>query len=363
MKVAVCIITYQRQEGLKRLLEGLNNLAFEKCKAPALEVIVVDNDATGSARKFCEETRLDSSWSLKYFIEPRRGIPYARNKAVACAQEGHPDFIAFIDDDEVPERSWLDELLSVQQSYRADVVAGPVLPYFTGPVAPWVTQGKFFHRRRMPTGTTIEWAGTGNVLVRSEVFEKMGEILGEIFDERLALSGGEDERFFRQVHSFGYKLVWAQEALAYEWLPKSRANARWLLRRAYRSGNNYSRFIATLGPTGFDVEPSIAARANRAWQVTKRTIKELLELRRSLVIRRHGRPFVTFKPRSEVERSESIDDNRFVVRLRADIRFVAHVNPRRDKFVRGLLRVSYNVGMLTGLVGVGYKEYRRTHRV
>ena len=334
----MCIITYKRPEGLKRLLEGLNKLAFNKCKAPELEVIVVDNDAAGSACKFCEETRLGSNWSLKYFIEPRRGIPYARNKAVACAREGHADFVAFIDDDEVPDLSWLDALLYVQRLYQADVVAGPVLPHFTVPVAPWVTQGKFFHRRRMPTGTPVEWAGTGNVLVRSEVFEKMGEI----FDERLALSGGEDERFFRRVHYAGYKLMWADEALVYEWVPKSRTSVRWLLRRAYRSGNVYSRFIAPLGPTGFDIEPSITEQANLAMEVIKRTTKQLLRLRRSLVIRRS----VVVKPRSEV-----IVDIQLMVQL------------RRDRFVRRLLRVSYGVGMLTGMVGIGYEEYRRTHRV
>jgi glycosyltransferase involved in cell wall biosynthesis len=332
VKVTVCIITYQRPEGLKRLLEGLNKLAFDKCKVPELEVIVVDNDVAGSAYKVCEETRSASNWSLKYFVEPRRGIPYARNKAVASAQEGHPDFIAFIDDDEVPERSWLDELLYVQHLYQADVVAGPVLPHFTVPVAPWVKQGRFFERRRMLTGTLIEWAGTGNVLVRSEVFEKMGES----FDERLVLSGGEDSTFFWRVHRRGYKLVWADEALAYEWLPKSRANVGWLLRRAYRVGNINSR------PPDLKREPSIAERANLAAEAIRRTAKGLLELRQSLVIRQS----VVVKPREPVIANIEIS-----VRLR-------HV-----KVVRGLRHISYSAGMLAGLVGMRYEEYRRTHRV
>src|SRR5215218_7475135 len=138
MKVAVCIITYRRPKGLKRLIESLNKLTFDKCKAPNLQVIVVDNDPAGLAYEFCEGISSDLNWPLKRSVEPRRGIPYARNKAVACAQEEHVDFIAFIDDDEVPEPSWLDELLYIQELYGADVTAGPVSPHFTRPVASWM---------------------------------------------------------------------------------------------------------------------------------------------------------------------------------------------------------------------------------
>ena len=33
MRVAVCVITYRRPEGLKRLLNGLNELVFDKSPA------------------------------------------------------------------------------------------------------------------------------------------------------------------------------------------------------------------------------------------------------------------------------------------------------------------------------------------
>src|SRR5829696_7619321 len=86
-RVAVCVITCQRPEGLKRLIYGLNDLTFEKCETPDLEIVVVDNDPAGSACAFCESIRSDLRWPLKCDVEPRRGIPFARNKAVACAGE------------------------------------------------------------------------------------------------------------------------------------------------------------------------------------------------------------------------------------------------------------------------------------
>jgi GT2 family glycosyltransferase len=41
------------------------------------------------------------------------------------------DSVAFVDDEEVPDPRWLQELLIVQSRYGANVVCGPVLPVFS----------------------------------------------------------------------------------------------------------------------------------------------------------------------------------------------------------------------------------------
>ena len=58
-------------------------------------------------------------------VEGRRGIPQARNAAVAVALE-RADFVAFIDDDEVPSPLWLAELLRLRAELarRRDDPAG-----------------------------------------------------------------------------------------------------------------------------------------------------------------------------------------------------------------------------------------------
>ena len=104
MEVAVCVITYRRPEGLKRLLESLNALTFQ-AQALDLRVVVVENDETGLAQRVCNDVRSTLRWPLEYHVEPQRGIPFARNKAVAVAKQT-ADFIAFIDDDEVPDAGW-----------------------------------------------------------------------------------------------------------------------------------------------------------------------------------------------------------------------------------------------------------------
>jgi succinoglycan biosynthesis protein ExoM len=274
MRVAVCTITYRRPEGLKRLIDGLDHLTFSKNEPSSLEIVVVDNDPAGLACRFCEGVRSDLNWPLRCFTEPRRGISYARNRAVTCAVD-YADYVAFIDDDEVPEPAWLDELLYAQRLYDADVVAGRVLPHFNEPVSPWAEKGNFFENDQYPTGYLLEVAHTNNVLVRSEVYKNMWPI----FDERFALSGGEDTHFFMRAHHGGYKIVWADDAVVYEWIPKTRATIKWLIRRSYNDGNNYSLCL-------FDLDSSWAVRTERVARASGRIVTGLLLLPVSVALGR-----------------------------------------------------------------------------
>ena len=239
MRVVICIATYRRPALLQRLLTGLSHLAFPKTQTPDIAVVVVDNEPLGSGRDICHNAQLP--FAIKYVIEPRRGIAHARNRSVQEA--GDPEFLVFIDDDEVPSPQWLDELLWTQREYQADVVAGPVQPEFVRDVPLWIKQGGFFDRPALPTGTVLEKCGAGNVLVSRRVFTRVPG-----FDERFQLTGGEDTHFFLRVRQAGYLIVWSQEAIARESIPHERANLPWILRRAYQTGNCWTLCESSLDP-------------------------------------------------------------------------------------------------------------------
>lgn len=243
-KVAVCAATYLRPQGLTRLLEALDRLTFPRMGAAQVEVVIVDNDPGGSARAVCDALRPGLRWPLRYAWEEQRGISFARNRAV---REAAPDadFIAFVDDDEIPEPTWLDEMLAVQREHAADLVAGPVVPEFEETVPDWIVRGRFFDLPRYATGERIEHAGTGNVLIRAALLREMAEP----FDTRMALSGGEDTIFFLRLAREGRTMVWADEALIRETVPPSRARAGWILQRAYRVGNTWSLCERELRPS------------------------------------------------------------------------------------------------------------------
>ena len=62
---------------------------------------------------------------------------------------------------------------------------------------------KLFPTPRKKTGTVCETGATGNVLFSTRILKESGFR----FDERYALSGGEDYEFFRRVHQAGYLMV------------------------------------------------------------------------------------------------------------------------------------------------------------
>jgi GT2 family glycosyltransferase len=232
---------------LRDLLSAIGKLSFLKCPSPEITIMVVDNDEFASARAVCESSILP--WPIRYAVESRRGITYARNRAIEEA--GLVDFIAFIDDDEVPSPQWLDELLWARARFAADVVSGPVFPQYAPEIAPWVKQGGFFERRIGPTGTVRDACATNNVLIGTHVFRSVPG-----FDHSFALSGAEDTHFFLRIRQAGFKIVWSDEATVRELLPAERGRPAWILRRDYQTGNGW-----VFCETGLD--PSLHLRAVR----------------------------------------------------------------------------------------------------
>ncbi len=234
------------------LLSGIAQLTFRKVPTPQIQIVVVDNDELASAEEVCGKVSIP--WPIKYVVEPRRGITHARNRAIAEASS--MDFVAFIDDDEVPSAHWLDELLWAQAEFTADVVSGPVLPRYAPDIADWVRGGGFFDRRVSATGTTRRACAANNVLVGTHVFKRVPR-----FDDAFALSGAEDTHFFLRVWQAGHKIVWSQEAVAFEAVSAERGTVAWLLRREYQTGNGW-----VFSEAGLDNRlRSRAVRFSKAW--------------------------------------------------------------------------------------------------
>jgi succinoglycan biosynthesis protein ExoM len=233
-RVAIGIATCRRQAGLARLLDAINRLHLRDDEA-TVDIIVVDNDPAGSSRDVCVGRTAETRWPISYFVEPRPGIPFARNTIVSAAVRDR-DAVVFIDDDETPERDWLHHLLQTWRQFGADVVAGPVLPRFEVRPPDWVIEGGFFEFPRYATGTVRDLAFTNNVLVAARVFH----VLETWFDQRLQFNGGSDTLFFRRVFLAGLRIVWCDEAVVHDDVPPARATFGWVIQRSYRYGHTHA---------------------------------------------------------------------------------------------------------------------------
>lgn len=231
MRVALCAATYQRPEGLQRLLDAITGL--EAPAAATVEVVIVDNSAEADAASQVAAARARLAWPLHYVVEKQRGITFARNAALQKATDLNCDFVAFIDDDEVPAPRWLVALLAARRRSGATVILGAVEPVLPPGAPRWLAAGRFFATPVFTDGAELQDASTGNVLIDLHRLRA----LGLSFDHRFALTGGEDTMLFRDLLDAGGRIVYAADAVVYETVPQSRARLTWLLKRWYRTGN------------------------------------------------------------------------------------------------------------------------------
>jgi hypothetical protein len=133
------------------------------------------------------------------------------------------------------------------------------------------------------------------------------------FDERFAFNGGDDLHFFWRVYLGGHKIINTNEAIVHEWIPKSRANVKWILQRAYRVGT-------TFGFCESEFETSIRTRITRLIKVFGRIIQGFLMMPLSLFM------------------------GQYIL-------------------IKALVYIYRSLGIIVGFSGSIYEEYRTIHRV
>lgn len=227
--VTVVVLTYRRPELLPAAIELLVRQVDQvRSDSPDSRVLVIDNDPEQSAASAVNSI---GGGRIVYVAEPRPGIAAARQRALDETPADH--LLAFIDDDEVPSPDWLQLLLKTWERFdRPAGVAGRVIPQYETEPPAWIRDGAFFVRRSLPTGTPIDAAGAGNLLLDMNQVTALN--LG--FDVDLGTRGGEDTLFTRQLTSRGGRMVWCEEAAATDLIPTVRMTRDWVLRRAYAHG-------------------------------------------------------------------------------------------------------------------------------
>ncbi len=232
MNISICIATYRRCESLNALL---GDLAQQQRKPD--EVIVVDNDACGSARSVVERWRNSAlPFPIRYDIQPLKNISLTRNRTVELASG---DWIAFIDDDERAPESWLLLLTLAVLRFDADGILGPVEPVVPADAPRWIRRGHFYDWARMSSGATIQRNKLrfGNLLLRGALLRSGTPP----FDPAHGLTGGEDGDLLARLAQQGARFIWCDEALVREPVASDRLSLHWLLRRAMRGGQDFAR--------------------------------------------------------------------------------------------------------------------------
>src|SRR5574341_1882473 len=236
MICSICIATYKRPELLRKLLESIKKQVLPE--DVRLQVIVVDNDAQGSAEEIVRTCGSDSRLWYSYWIQPLKNISLTRNASV---QKALGSYILFIDDDEVASPDWVSSHLKTVVEYDADGVFGAVVPEFFEGTSDWLR--RCYHSLNnytaTPTGSKAGARWSGNCLLKASVLrDEIGP-----FDPRYGLTGGEDTHLFDRLEHKGARFVYCQEAWVWEYVPANRTRPSYLLKVAFRGGNAHTRRV------------------------------------------------------------------------------------------------------------------------
>ncbi len=187
-----------------------------------IEILIVDN--APSDRSTAEAVAKMSG--VRYVMEPKPGLDFARNRAVSDASG---ELLAFLDDDVVIDRSWL---VGLKRAWQANPDAcaftGPVLPFelATGSQIAFEQMGGFgrnFYRTRFgadladsssyPCGAGMFGCGCNMVFRRAALLALGG--FDEALDTGSPLPGGGDLDMFYRVIRAGYALVSEPSLMVY----------------------------------------------------------------------------------------------------------------------------------------------------
>ena len=240
IRVAICICTCERLASLERLLGVLERAGLDGLAPDEVAVIVVDNRPDGRVRALCARLAHRLPMRLECVEEATPGISQARNRAVAAAGALGAAFVAFLDDDDVPEADWLEQLLATQRATGADLVFG----FWRLPddlqVPDWLEQTRYFrppdpaarNRYGLPA-----WAGTFNLLASMALLDRLSGPDGP-FLVAFTHSGGEDSDLFIRAQRAGYTHACAERSIVVRTWETERLNLRGVLRRGFLLGGS-----------------------------------------------------------------------------------------------------------------------------
>lgn len=216
-ELSILICTCRRPEFLRALLAGLG----AQTGGPPHEIVVVDNDPGASARTSVGEHH--------YVHEPRPGVSFARNRAVA---EARAAVVLFLDDDQLVSDGFLAALWSGWQArpaHQRGLRLGLAARLEAG-VTPDARHQRSLSRFAAPDYVPVERGafGTGGFIVEREV-------LG---DEPFAtdLTVGEDTDFFLRACERGYHFGHLSSVTVEERVTAPRAGLRYALARQRLAG-------------------------------------------------------------------------------------------------------------------------------
>ena len=242
--VSVVVCSYDRERTLGLALESV--ACQETGGEFEFEIVVIDDGSTDGIGEVVRRVAGCSLVPVRCIRESGKGIPFARNRGV---EEARGEWIAFFDDDQIAGREWLRELMRTASETGAPIVGGVRRLQFLGEAPPELAPmtrevlGEKYYGPRTCRSNRSTLACTGNVLVRRDLFDRIGR-----FDTEM-LRGMSDIDLMRRVFDAGVDAMYTPHAIVHHLIPPHRLGESYLRWTCLRTGTNLSQINhKSLGP-------------------------------------------------------------------------------------------------------------------
>lgn len=235
--VSIVICTYNRSGLLEKTLVSLLDLQGLE----SAEVIVVDNRSSDDTRDVVNGfiTKHQRIINCSYYYEETQGLSAARNAGIKAARG---EIIAYLDDDAIPSGKWLEAILSTfAERSEVQAMGGKIHPLFETQRPGWLAGPLELPYTIIDLGNTVrEYPPSlhpygANMAFRKEVFAA-GMFPLELGRKGNLLLSGEESWVFAQISKSGGKIIYHPEMEVDHFVPESRLNKEWILRRYYFQG-------------------------------------------------------------------------------------------------------------------------------
>ena len=173
---------------------------------------------------------------VQVVFEPNRGYSNVRNRAIDVTPE---DFhLIFLDDDEIPTRTWFEALVKSSRNFPADVIFGPIFSEPKDDIPSY--RDKFKDKfDLLRDGAIAKQADTGNMLIPSHLLkDKLVR-----FDTFFNGSGSEDTDLCFKLRKKGVKIRYSKNAQIFELQNGERMTTEYINFRELNEICNYSLVI------------------------------------------------------------------------------------------------------------------------
>lgn len=236
MNASIIIPAYNRARTLGRTIESL---VRQNLPPDSFELIVVDNNSTDATPEVVRRAQATSPVAIRYHLERRQGVHYARNWAGVHARGS---ILYYTDDDMVADPEALPVLLRLfELDSKIATASGRVLPQWEATPPSWVTalcQNYLLSLQLRPDDLIISKEDPGIFSCHQAIRKNVLLECGGFNPENTAGEwiGDGETGLCLKIRARGYKFAYSARAVTHHVIPPERMTQDYLNRRLINQG-------------------------------------------------------------------------------------------------------------------------------